>query len=428
MFSNMKKLLTLLTMAAATIGSPVLTFAADSDLSDNANVIYIKSMTAAPGTQVNLSIQMKNTAEIRGFEADLYLPEGVTVAQYSNGNYRTALNPERLPEGDIHTLGVEKQSDGAYRLLCGSLSYDTFTGTEGEIGTITVNIAENMAEDTYPIILKNMKLSENDIANFYTTEYVETTLTIAIPQATILDENSTTVPAASDGEVDVIVKRTLTANQWSTICLPFAMTEAQLKEAFGDDVKLALFNDYDEEYDESGENILGITVNFSSSDVADGIDSNYPYLIKVSNDISEFSVNATINPNEEEAIAMYYTGKIGKPSFHLYGSFQGIFHAGDPVPAKCLFLAGNKFWYSTGKTTLKAFRGYFNFEDVLSSVNTEDVSGVKFNFVLDNNPTAIDFIDGEIENGAMYDLSGRKITQPKQRGIYIVNGKKVAVK
>ncbi|MBQ5895640.1 MAG: hypothetical protein IIW75_03605, partial [Bacteroidaceae bacterium] len=43
-------------------------------------------------------------------------------------------------------------------------------------------------------------------------------------------------------------------------------------------------------------------------------------------------------------------------------------------------------------------------------------------------PTAIEGIEAEVENNAIYDLTGRKIETITKGGIYIVNGKKVLVK
>lgn len=48
------------------------------------------------------------------------------------------------------------------------------------------------------------------------------------------------MPEAAEG-VNVRVKRTIKANEWSTLVLPFAMTAEQVKSAFGNDVQLADF-------------------------------------------------------------------------------------------------------------------------------------------------------------------------------------------
>jgi hypothetical protein len=121
---------------------------------------------------------MKNSAEIRGFQFSLYLPEGVTIAQNAKGKLLVSLSSERRDEYDGHTLTVAEQEDGGFKFLCGSLSEDTFLGNDGEIATVTLNIDENVEEGAYPIILKNIKLTENDISKYYEIPKVKSTLSV----------------------------------------------------------------------------------------------------------------------------------------------------------------------------------------------------------------------------------------------------------
>ena len=85
----------------------------------------------------------------------------------------------RLPEDDEHTLTIQEQADGGIRFLCGSQYDETFTGSSGEIATLQVNIAEGMPSGNYPIVLKNMRLTETDISKFYDSDDVETTLRVS---------------------------------------------------------------------------------------------------------------------------------------------------------------------------------------------------------------------------------------------------------
>ncbi len=150
----------------------------DTDISSMNNVIYLNKVEASADSQINLSIRMKNSAAIRGFQFDLYLPEGVTVVKSAKGKIIGSLSEGRLGEDDEHSLTLSEQGDGAIRFLCGSLYDETFTGNDGEIATLTVKIAEDMSDGDYPIILRNMKLTETDINNYYQTDYVKSTLTI----------------------------------------------------------------------------------------------------------------------------------------------------------------------------------------------------------------------------------------------------------
>ena len=150
----------------------------NTDISDNNNVIYIEPFAVTPGTPTTISIKMKNTAEIRGFQFDLYLPEGMTVVKSSRGKIQGALSEGRLPEDDDHELTFSEQADGAIRFLCSSLYDETFTGNDGEIATLQVNIEDNMADGNYPVVMKHVKLTETDISKFYLTEEVETTVSV----------------------------------------------------------------------------------------------------------------------------------------------------------------------------------------------------------------------------------------------------------
>lgn len=160
------------------IGFANIMRAEDTDLSAIDNVIYVASQEAAPGNTLTMSICMKNAAPIRGFQFDLYLPDGVTAVKNNKGRYVSSLNSDRLEDDDEHTLTIVEQDDGCIRFLCGSQYDENFTGNEGEIVTLSVLISESIADGKYPVILKNIKLTETDISKYYETESVESTLTI----------------------------------------------------------------------------------------------------------------------------------------------------------------------------------------------------------------------------------------------------------
>ena len=253
------------------------------------------------------------------------------------------------------------------------------------------------------------------------SDNLDTDFTInVLEKRTILDENATTLPDAEEG-VNVLMKRTLTANVWSTIVLPFAMNESQVKDAFGEDVQLADFTGYTTDENINDE-IISIAVHFQS---VNNIEENHPYLIKVSENINEFSVDGVdINPEEEP------TNAVIKRTKKQWSEMIGTYTAGTIIPAHTLFISGNKFWYSTGETKMKGFRAYFDFYDELADV--EDAFS-KVAFYVDNVKTNIESNHkAESLNDNVYDLQGRKMTLRSNtslpKGIYIVNGKKYTVK
>lgn len=175
----MKKVFLLITAAIcsiAAIARQVPAFPA-TDVGTIDNVIYVAPLSTPSNTQLQLSLKMKNTAEIRGFQFDLYLPEGITAAKTNTGKIVASLAANRLPQDDAHTLTVSEQPDGALRFLCGSQYDETFTGNDGEIITLTVNVGD-ITGGEYILTLKDVKLSETNIANFYLTETVQATITV----------------------------------------------------------------------------------------------------------------------------------------------------------------------------------------------------------------------------------------------------------
>ena len=235
---------------------------------------------------------------------------------------------------------------------------------------------------------------------------------IEIDTRKVLDENGTTIPAVEDN-VDVRVLRTINANQWSTICLPFGMNESQVKDAFGDDVELGEFLGSVSTTDGKGR-VTNISVNFSK---AEHIAANCPYIIKVSKPVTEFTLeNEFLIPAEEPAVTV--NGD----------KFIGVYAANTILDSGVLFLHDNQFWYSTGQTKMKAFRAYFKFQDVLTDVENAS-SRIALNF--EDETTGIGdakwLKQKEESRKQMYDLQGRRV-ENAQRGLYIMNGKKVVVK
>lgn len=383
------------------------------------NDVVVGDVTIPQGGSGVVNIELNNNDdEFTAYQFRLILPEGLNFVADKKGN-PSFVAGDRYDDHSISssTLGV---------FSCISTTLAPISGTSGSLLSVDVTASADVAVGTK----LNVTLGEIECTTSGTSpkavkfEDVTFTVTIGDPADThvVLDETSTTAPVASGGAVDIMVKRTIKANEWSTLVLPFNMTEAQVKEALGSDVQLAEFEDYEAEYD-ADDNVTGLTVNFVATDLSEGFYGNYPYLVKTSKDITEFLVTATIDPDEEDAVAEFTNGKTG-PKKEVYGSLIGTYHAGDAIPADGLFLSGNKFWYSTGATIIKAFRAYFEFIEVLSGV-----AEAKVRFMVDEDAAAIEGITPDMENGVWYTLDGRQLNgKPTEKGVYIVDGKKVLIK
>lgn len=270
---------------------------------------------------------------------------------------------------------------------------------------------------------------------------------LILPGRTYLRETDTTAPAAKT-DVDVTVMRTIKGGEWGTICLPFAISADKMDAAFGEGWKLGDFTGCDVTYtDETEETVQSINVKFEN---ATAIEANHPYIIKVVDDVTEINVNGVdiIALDEDEVAAVDcdpypYQVQVGRNKYethYWYNSFIGNYINGTMIPEQCLFLGGGKFWYSTGKTPLMAFRAYFDFYDVLPEASE---AGVRMMITFeDDEATGIKTIgqlDNSSDNGQIvqwYDLQGRRIGHassstlhaPLKSGCYIMNGRKYIIK
>ena len=406
----MKKIFMLLTSLVAYCGGAM------------ADGLEVQDVNISQGGEATLEIALENpVTEFAAFQFNVELANGITVATNDKGKF-VYEKGARLDEEFSLSLSQPDALVNTYRVLGYYTETQPIPSTTGAVVKITIKADAALAVGTTHVCkLSAINLTETNETK-HTPDDITFNVKITEKTYTILDETSTTAPVASGGAVDIMVKRTIKANEWSTLVLPFNMTEAQVKEALGSDVQLAEFEDYEAEYD-ADDNVTGLTVNFVATNLSDGFYANYPYLVKTSKDITEFFVTATIDPDEEDAVAEFTNGKTG-PKKEVYGSLIGTYHAGDAIPNNGLFLSGNKFWYSAGATKIKAFRAYFMLNEVLSGV-----AEAKLRFIVDEDAAAIEGITPDMENGVWYTLDGRQLNgKPTEKGVYIVDGKKVLIK
>lgn len=405
--------------------------AQETDISTLDNAIYIENFEAGIGKQVVISIKMKNSGLIRGYQCELYLPSGMTFATDNSGNPIARLSGDRTTT-EYHSLLKSLQDDGSLRLLCSASEEHYFSGNDGEVAQVTANVSNDIEAGDYIVTMRNIKMgaTSNPEEGNNINEIKSTVTVVVQAYDVLLDENSLTVPDASNGNVSVKVLRTINANNWSTICLPFDMTEEQVKSAFGDDVQLGDFTGYDTT--KEGDEVVSITVNF---DVVTAIEANHPYIIKVTSNISEFAVeDVDIVPEENPSVSHGYTTGSGKNKVYRPVDFNGTYVADfdfyNAAISYPLFLNGNKFYYATENTKrMKAFRAYFDFADYLAEV--EDASS-RISMSFDNSTDIRGITNEELRmTNEVYDIQGRRFSEfgirnsELKKGLYIVNGKKV---
>ena len=388
-----------------------------------ADSFIIENVTVPQGGTVPLVIGYEFTSESDkvGFTFSLRLPEGLSLECDEWGDPIYVKDPTSIDKMNILFVGTGN-------VACQpSNATATIKGTSGTLLTLNLVADASLAvgtEITVPVAKATFQQRSPESVTDIVLDDFSFKVTIGEPvdSRVVLDEKSTTVPEASSGAVDVRVNRTLVAGNWNTICLPFAMTGSQVTSAFGNDVQLADFSDWTIEEDGEG-NIVRIVISFENVAATGGMEANHPYLIKVSQPVTEFTADGvTIIPEEEPMTMVKHGTKKRDPESYMIGTYA----ANTVLDEFMLFLNGNKFWYSSGLTKMKAFRAYFNIYDILTSVENAEAK-VFFTFA---ETTGIKNVndgdaDGNIDD-SWYTIDGQKLNrEPVQKGVYIHRGKKI---
>lgn len=238
------------------------------------------------------------------------------------------------------------------------------------------------------------------------------TVYVSLPTISLSESEENTIETKSD--VNISLNRKLVKGAWNTICLPFDVSAAQAKSAFGADVRIAALN-----VESKGNTLL------FDNKTAEGIKAAVPYLIMPSevkaDDKYEF-YNVSIKPENVTPAAAVSTSD----GFAFKGIYNKVDITQDINNSKsyAAFLgANNTLFKAKANSTTKGFRAYFVIP------NSTATSALRV--VVDGNATSIKNINcGVVESDdAVYNLQGQRVdARSLMPGLYIKAGKKFVVR
>lgn len=237
-------------------------------------------------------------------------------------------------------------------------------------------------------------------------------------------DNAATINSLEvDKQYNVTLKnRSFGSGKWYAVVLPFSVSQKQMKNVFGDDVKVLHYN-----------NVTGTTLNLFEH-YYQMIVGGTPVLVKPSKDVKNPVFN-NVTLTSKEVVDIDYTG------FKCTGSWDNV-----DFPEYSYFIdAKTNCFYLFDPTKVAAGKaphaGAFRTWIISSSGNpaaakklTMRINGIEdnsettaiWNAVIGNDDNA------EVASKGIYSLSGQKMnvtdTRSLAKGIYIVNGKKYIVK
>lgn len=210
---------------------------------------------------------------------------------------------------------------------------------------------------------------------------------------------------------------TLYAGEWNMMCLPFKLSAAGYKKAFGEDVKVAEFTGVTKS--EGGELV---SFNLAYINEKKGMKAATPYLIKPFKDIPMADVTfegvkVSTKTTEEQA-----TGDV---NCKLIGTLQPTIL--DKGHHQLVLKASNELQYMSpnSKIPMQACRAYFELTDTVAAAKG-------FSFSIDGETTGVKVIDvnapSASTNTRVYNMNGQLVgtsVENLPQGIYVIAGKKV---
>lgn len=330
------------------------------------------------------------------------MKDGVTISGKNIKFFRNVYGTYTFERGCNFTISVQTGLTIKKIEFLGVSKFQYLTGDEN---LSVSNLKAKWTGDAQKVSFNTSKKGSTSVSAI--TVYVSPLPTISLSES---EENK--IETKSD--ISISLNRKLVKGAWNTICLPFDVSEAQAKSAFGADVRIAALNAESK----------GNTLMFDNK-TAEGIKAAVPYLIMPSevkaDDKYEF-YNVSIKPENTAQASAVST---------LDGfAFKGIYNKVDITQdinnskSYAAFLGANNtlFKAKSGSTT-KGFRAYF------AIPNSTATSALRV--VVDGNATSIKNINcGVVENDdAVYNLQGQRVdARSLMPGLYIKAGKKFVVR
>lgn len=223
-----------------------------------------------------------------------------------------------------------------------------------------------------------------------------------------LDEKSesySTPSIGTTGSAEVHLTRTFSANSWNSLCVPFAISDAEVKAQFGNDSKVAEFT-----------GATATTLEFSS---CTDIEAGKPYLVY----IPEGATQTKFTFKGVTAFASQPIDVEQQGSTNEKTTFHGYFYK-STAPKGSYVLRKNLVYHLVSDMAIKGFRAVLIDGTATQRVFTQ--------WSLDGTTTGIGNIDANvIQRYNVYNTNGQMVRHAATslddlpHGVYIVNGKKV---
>ena len=144
------------------------------DTATEGDAVYAGAVKVMPGEQAPLTISLKNSQTTCGYQFDLILPAGITLAA-TDGKYNCVLSDRH----NGHTATVKYLAESnTYRVVVASFASKELAGSDGVVCTLTLQASADMAQGSYTAGIQSGKYSLTSGAASVVLPRAEVALTV----------------------------------------------------------------------------------------------------------------------------------------------------------------------------------------------------------------------------------------------------------
>lgn len=393
-----------------------------TDVSSWQDVVYMAEQNNRAGDTFSIPINLKNNDVVKQVTLDLYLPDGLEVDyDEKEDEYAVELSTERTTyrrHALITELNTDTKGRPYYHIDLIPLKGNNLDGNDGLLFTISGKVAKEMTEGIHPVVLRNVEILNVEALKIKDTKYrfiVNSSI-----QGDVNRDNRVNVTDAIDiindrlGYESENFDRTLSdVNQDSQYTIADAI--AVINIMFGDPIGSALMarsRSYNEEnihFHYKDMNMLCLNMETSIGYTAFEFEVQLPDEVSIEdislNDMrcSGFSVkNNIIAPNRVKVVAYNFSNIpfVSGTDDLVEIKLNGQLHE------KNITISDIHFSTSAAIDV--------KFDDVFLNSDAAQINSTIHGF--DNDSTIY------------YNIAGQRVVRPTNKGIHILNGKKVIMK
>lgn len=348
------------------------------------------------------------------------------VTTLNDGTHQTAagagtkVNGDNVIDGTGYCIPSNSYMKFAFPLKAGKTYF--FFMVNSKVGISALGFkADNTADAT-----GNTELELDESGSSATGSTVESNISKI---SKILNDDS-----KKDLTYDVTVKHSFTKGLWTTLVLPFSVSEKQLKEVLGDGVDVIHFTEWD-----ATNKVIKMTRHYYNQMIVAGT----PVFIKPDKDIDASTGVKFEGVHIEKPNSKFDDGVENVPAsstdVHMTGNFdKGTLNKNDfyintrgrltqLTKSESMNINGMRAWLTGFTGTVSNAKAYVA---IVNDSETGDVDGI-IRVTVDEDGN---IIGEDLKDNIIYNLSGQIVTRDPSRlntlprGVYILNGKKVTVK